>query len=275
MASLAMLGLIGALDHGTGTELRIYPLYVVPVALSAWKMGLGAGMVVSALAVGAWVGSNLLAGLTLPAWIWVFNTTAHATAFCVVVALVVYLQRSRAAERALARTDALTGLLNARAFYEVAAAELDRQRRYPHDVTLAFVDLDNFKSVNDRFGHQAGDMALVTVAGTLRRATRATDILARLGGDEFALLLPETDLEGARQILQRLHAFVGEAMAAQSWPVTCSVGAVTFHVPPGSVDEIVGAADSLMYRVKDSGKSAVCIERLGVRDLPAQGSGEG
>lgn len=153
-------------------------------------------------------------------------------------------------------------------FYEVASAELNRQGRYPRLMTLAFVDLDNFKEVNDRHGHKIGDMALVAVANAMRAATRTTDILSRLGGDEFALLLPETDLEGARRLLQRLSADVAQAMAASYWPVSCSIGAVTFDTPPDNVDAIITAADHLMYRVKASGKSAVRIEPFRAHESP-------
>lgn len=266
-----MVVAVGVLDHAMGIELRIYPLYVVPVALLSWRTGLRAGLFMSLLATATWAGSNFLAGLSLPAWAWMFNGTAHLAAFAVVVSLVVFLQRSKAAERRLARVDPLTGLLNVRAFYEVASAEFERQRRYPHATTLAIIDLDNFKEVNDRFGHQTGDQALLLVATTFRAATRATDVLARLGGDEFALLLPETDLEGACQILQRVQTTVTQAMAANSWPVSCSVGAVTFDAPPARVDTVVSAADRLMYGVKETGKSAVRLDLFGP-DARPQGS---
>lgn len=258
--ALAMIGAIGLLDHVTGIELRLYPLYVAPVALAAWRLGLRAGLIISLLAAATWAGSHLLAGESFPAWAWVLNALAHVTAFTVVASLVVFLQRSKTAERRLARTDPLTGLVNARAFYEVASAELDRQRRYPRPMTLAFVDLDNFKEVNDRHGHKIGDLALVEVAHAMRVATRTADVVSRLGGDEFALLMPETDLEGARRVLQRLSAGVGEAMTARSWPVSCSIGAVTFDTPPDNVDAIVTAADRLMYRVKASGKNSLRVE---------------
>ncbi|MCC6747453.1 MAG: GGDEF domain-containing protein [Deltaproteobacteria bacterium] len=263
-----MIGATGLLDHVMGVELRLYPLYVVPVALTAWKLGLAAGLIVALLALAAWAGSHLLAGQNFPAWAWAFNAVAHLLAFAVVVFLVVFLQRSRATERRLARTDPLTGLLNARAFYEIATAELGRQQRYPRPVTLAFVDLDNFKEVNDRYGHTVGDLALLEAANAMRAATRATDTVARLGGDEFALLLPETDVAGARRLLRRLGTGVAEAMAASSWPVSCSIGAVTFDAPPDSVDAIITAADQLMYRVKAAGKNAAHVEPFAAMQLP-------
>jgi len=200
-----MIGAIGLLDHVTGIELRLYPLYVEPIALVAWRIGPRAGFVTSILALATWAGSNLLAGMATPPWAWVLNSLAHLAAFSVVVTLVAFLQRSKTAERRLARMDPLTGLLNGRAFYEVASAELNRQRRYLRSMTLAYVDLDNFEDVNDRHGHKIGDTALVEVANAMRAATRTTDILSRLVGDEFSLLLPETDLEGAQAAATAQH----------------------------------------------------------------------
>ncbi|HTC77354.1 MAG TPA: diguanylate cyclase, partial [Terriglobales bacterium] len=102
------------------------------------------------------------------------------------------LAAALAAEKELSRSDPLTGLPNRRAFYEVALAEADRARRYRHPLSLAYLDVDNFKQVNDDYGHDAGDELLVRVAEVLRRNLRNNDIVARLGGDEFAMLLPET-----------------------------------------------------------------------------------
>jgi diguanylate cyclase (GGDEF)-like protein len=158
--------------------------------------------------------------------------------------------------------DSLTGLPNPRAFAEAATAELDRQRRSGRPLTIAFLDLDRFKEVNDRHGHQAGDALLAEVARCLRSSTRATDHLGRLGGDEFAVLMPETDEVGAERVLERIQASILNAMGEQGWPVTSSIGAVVFPVAPASVDELVGKADQLMYLVKHSGKGAFRIERI-------------
>ena len=189
-----------------------------------------------------------------------FNSGAHMAAFATIIVLISFLRRSHAEEQRLARTDPLTGLANPRSFMETADAELERQRRFPRPLTIAYMDLDNFKAVNDRFGHRAGDEVLSVVARALRRSTRATDHLARLGGDEFAVLMPETDQQGARTILERASAAVASEMAQHGWPVSCSVGAVVCVEAARDVDELVGRADSLMYQVKQSGKNAIRIE---------------
>jgi len=261
LGSLVGTGLIGLLDHISGIELRIYPLYILPIAITTWLVGSLPGVAMALLALAAWDISNYLAGLKFPAFVWGINSFAHMTAFATVIVLVTYLKRSRAAEHRLARLDPLTELPNSRAFDEAAEAALERQRRHRHPMTLAFLDLDNFKAVNDRFGHKEGDRLLCAVALLLRQTTRATDHLGRLGGDEFAVLMPEIGEEGARSVLSRLQAALNQAMKERGWPVTCSIGAVTFHEPSASADEMVGRADAAMYQAKNEGKDRIRLER--------------
>lgn len=115
------------------------------------------------------------------------------------------LKEALEAARRYALTDSLTGLANSRAFYEHLQHEINRLRRDLHPFCIAYVDLDNFKALNDIFGHHAGDEAHSTVAAEMRHQLRATDIPARLGGDEFAILLSDTNLDGARGALEKLR----------------------------------------------------------------------
>jgi diguanylate cyclase (GGDEF)-like protein len=153
--------------------------------------------------------------------------------------------------------DPLTGAANARAFRGRARDEIDRSRRYGRPFTLAYVDLDNFKAVNDRFGHSAGDNLLRLVTDNIRKNLRTTDIFARVGGDEFVLLLPETGPESARAVLDKLQDKVTSSLQEAKWPVTLSVGAVIYLSPPDSVDAMIVQADNLMYQVKHSGKNRI------------------
>jgi len=157
-----------------------------------------------------------------------------------------------------ASTDALTGLLNRRRFVSELGARLAGCRRSGQPGSLVYVDLDNFKAVNDILGHQAGDTALKAVARTLRKATRANDLVARLGGDEFALWLDATDTDGAvakaKHILD-LRADLLPVSASPEKPLGFSVG-VAVHTPdrPESVDELLVRGDESMYEVKRRGK---------------------
>jgi diguanylate cyclase (GGDEF)-like protein len=141
--------------------------------------------------------------------------------------------------------------------------ELERARRHGRPLTLAFIDADDFKYVNDALGHAEGDALLITVAQTLRGSTRAVDAVARLGGDEFALLLPETDGDTARTLLHRLRATLGEAMERHGWRVGFSVGAATFVEPPASADLLMARADELMYEAKKTAKGSMRLAVVG------------
>ena len=170
-------------------------------------------------------------------------------------------------ERAISRTDGLTGLLNGRGFYEAAAVELARSTRYRHPLTLAYVDLDDFKAINDRFGHARGDEVLVAVARALRRACRSTDVVGRVGGDEFVVLFPETGRDAAETALVKLRSRVQEAASQHGSRVTASIGSVSFAKPPADVEALVHEADTVMYAVKASGKNALrCVEATSARD---------
>jgi diguanylate cyclase (GGDEF)-like protein/PAS domain S-box-containing protein len=173
------------------------------------------------------------------------------------------LNRVLQREKELARTDVLTGLSNRRAFYEALQMERARTARYGRPITLAYVDLDNFKRVNDSLGHAVGDELLVCVADLLRQTLRLSDTVGRLGGDEFALLLPETSPGAAESLLQKLRKILMDAMQGRNWPVSFSIGAATFLNNPPPLDQMIRAADELMYAVKKSGKNSVEVVAIG------------
>ena len=157
----------------------------------------------------------------------------------------------------LTRQDDLTGVLNRRGFFEVLGDESKRSQRYLHPLTVVYVDLDDFKLVNDLKGHKTGNLVLQEVARTMQSILREVDFVARLGGDEFALLLPETGAENVRVVLDKLRTALMNEMNAHDWRVTFSIGAVTFNDPRVTAEEMIARADELMYSVKLSGKNRV------------------
>ena len=181
-AAAAILG-IGWFDYVSGIELRVFALYFAPISLVAWHFGRVDACVASVLCSVTWLVSNALAGqqYSHPAY-WVANTLVQAASFVTVGMLIANLRSAIRRERGLSRTDALTDLLNTRAFYEDAGHLLALCRRKGHPVTLAYIDLDDFKVVNDTRGHPAGDGLLRRVADALRTSTRPSDSCARLGG---------------------------------------------------------------------------------------------
>ena len=181
-------------------------------------------------------------------------------AFALVSILVAQLRQSLRRERALSRTDVLTGLSNSRAFFEQANAVLALCRRKGWPVTLAFIDLDHFKRVNDTLGHAQGDEVLRQVALLLDAQLRDSDLKARMGGDEFVILLPSTDYAGAEQVLGMLLKRLHESTQITIAGVTASIGAVCAMDPPEDIERLLRAADDLMYEVKASGRDGLKIK---------------
>jgi diguanylate cyclase (GGDEF)-like protein len=187
----------------------------------------------------------------------VWNVVLRWGFFVLVVLALTELQDFLEREAALSRSDPTTGLANSRSFVEFLEAEIARLRRYPCPFSIAYLDVDNFKRVNDQHGHTAGDQLLFRIAGALKEGVRATDHVARLGGDEFAILLPETVQPEARSLLERLQKSVELLTQGQGWPITVSIGLVTFNQAPKSAEEVIMAADDLMYAVKREGKAGI------------------
>ncbi|MDE3054161.1 MAG: GGDEF domain-containing protein [Gemmatimonadota bacterium] len=256
VAGTALVAALGWVDYATGFEISLSLFYLIPVGLTAWYSARPLALVMCALAAIAWLIADVASGhvYSMPG-LHVWNMSIRLGFFIVVALLLAELRRAHAVEQRLARTDFLTGLLNSRHFTELAERELDRARRYEQPVSVAFLDVDNFKDVNDRLGHAVGDELLAAVGAELMRTTRRTDLVARLGGDEFAMLLPQADDAAARQAVVKVETALNDAMSAHEWPVTFSIGVMTFRQAPPSVTDLVIAADHLMYSVKAAGKA--------------------
>lgn len=280
ICGITLILLLGVVDYLTGFELSFAVFYLTPVALVAWCASKRVAIIISIASAATWQAANGLAGEhfshpLIPLW----NAVTLLGSFLVVALLLTKLKDSFARETALARTDFLTGAANARAFYELAQAEISRARRYGHQFSVAYVDADNFKAVNDRLGHHVGSRLLVRFVEVVKQSLRATDVVARIGGDEFAILLPETGAAQARAVVQKLRERLADEMRGGGWPVTFSVGLLTCAEPPHTVDELIKVADGLMYEVKEGGKDSVrhdvLSSRLVTEPVPEQVAVEG
>jgi len=256
-SGLLVVVLIALLDYDTGPYLSCSIFYLIPVAACAWWGGFPHGILLAVAGSFAWALVDLFENPSIPIGAGVWNSVVRFGTLTLASSLVSRLHAGLRRERRLARSDPLTGAANARTFYEVTAVEAERARRTGRPLTLAYLDVDNFKHLNDRLGHAAGDDALLHIVQVIHRSTRKSDLLARLGGDEFALLLPEIVSEGAVALLVRLQQLLSEEMARKGWPVTLSVGAVTFLQPHDDVDRMIQQVDALMYGAKRKGKGRV------------------
>jgi len=159
--------------------------------------------------------------------------------------------------QALSLTDELTGLPNRREFNETLARMVAARQRYNHIFSVAMIDIDLFKRINDTLGHQVGDRVLKQLAEILRKAVRKNDLVARWGGEEFSLILDATDLKNARIPLERIRRMVEEADFGIDRKVTISIG---FASPSDSqtAEQLMAAADRALYKAKGSGRNRVC-----------------
>jgi diguanylate cyclase (GGDEF)-like protein len=166
--------------------------------------------------------------------------------------------RNAEAMEQLATVDGMTGIYNRRHFLTLADREWDRGRRYSRPLSLLMIDIDYFKAINDRFGHETGDRAIVHVANLARECKRTSDVLARIGGEEFAMLLPETDLDDAQVVAERLRCQVAQCPFAEvTHSATISIGVATADEKMDGMSDLMKMADQALYAAKRAGRNRV------------------
>lgn len=257
-ASAALLIIVVSIDILVATEITPWLLYLAPVSVMGWVGRRPWAYATVILAVGSAVLIELfLTPTAIAGWITVWNALSLFILLGLPTAALASLSERLGHEERYAAADALTGIRNRGAFTTKLDEELARTSRYGHAFTLAYIDLDGFKAVNDLQGHDTGDDLLRAVAAALKASTRQTDVLGRLGGDEFAVLLPETTFGAGGAVLKKVRARLLSTMKKDDWPVTFSIGAVTFEAPVDTSREALHIADNAMYEVKRSGKDGI------------------
>jgi diguanylate cyclase (GGDEF)-like protein len=256
--------LLAWLDIITG-EYSLIVFYLIPVSLAAWFVSKRSGVMFCLLAIivrvfaDEWTRTSLYTHSLLNFW----NELIELLFLLVMSLLFSALKKNLENEKELARRDPLTDTLNRRSFFDLAEHEINRSLRYDLPLTVAYIDLDNFKDVNDQLGHKAGDELLITVVATIRENIRSSDILARFGGDEFVILLPDTPGDAALMFLNKMHIHLDHAMSRHGWPVSFSIGAATYVHVPSTIEEVIRCADELMYTAKHGGKNRMIHKEIG------------
>ena len=194
IGALVAIAVVGLVDFLTGPRITLSLFYLIPVAAASWSGGAAIAVVTSIFAAVVWLLAELASSrLDSEIFVYAWNFGTRFLFLLLVALLLARLRVMLEREREMSRADPLTGLLNVRAFREALVVELLRLQRYGQPFSLAFIDVDDFKQVNDSRGHGEGDELLKSLAGVLRDSSRCTDVVARHGGDEFAVLYPVVD----------------------------------------------------------------------------------
>jgi len=232
---------------------RLGILYLVPILLATWYQGLwwGVAFLVGSMLLRIPVELAQQPNVTLVSSF--INQGSFAAVAGIAMAAFRNIRRTQSQLQDLAIHDPLTRVLNARTFSDRLGQELRRNRRYGRPLSLLYLDLDDFKIVNDSHGHQTGDAVLRLVAEAIRGAVRQADIVGRLGGDEFAVLMPETGADVAEAAAGRLAKSLREAFHGNP-SVTASIGIVSCTDAGAGPDDVLHKADRAMYEAKKLGK---------------------
>ncbi|MGD0277531.1 MAG: GGDEF domain-containing protein [Syntrophales bacterium] len=258
-AGFVLLIPIGITEYIIGADLSVSIFYLIPIAMVTWYVDRESGFLIAVASVATCFFATYFArksDIRLSISIW--NSLIMLGYFFIFSYILANLKLSHDHEKYMARTDSLTGAANRRYFHELADIELKRSQRYSRPFTVAYIDIDDFKIINDDFGHNTGDELLCCFCETIAGELRSTDIFARAGGDEFVIILTETgDESSARVLMDRILKSLRTAMDDKGWSVTFSIGVAIFSNIPSSTDELINLPDQLMYAVKTGGKNAV------------------
>lgn len=246
--------LIGLLDVVAPDKTSFSFMYLFPIGFVTWYGGKWAGLIISLICSALWSLDIIVAdNILISTW----NVLSTFAIFCTVSFMLHKIRKMLENERELSRKDHLTGVMNLRAFSELVEYEILRLQREGSPFSIAYVDLDDFKTVNDSYGHKRGDELLKHLIAHLVENLRKTDVIARIGGDEFAVFLPATDHESVKIVIEKVREQFQGSSEQNQWVTSLSIGVLTCTDSECDLEKILSIADHLMYEVKKSGKNNV------------------
>ena len=262
-AGIVAVGFVDvAISRLAGFDLAITPLYLLPVGFAAWASGATVGLLFALYAAAvegaaAWISARG----TPETWSAALGVAMELAVFVGASYTIARLRWHLAYERHLSHTDPVTGIGNLRSFEDAAQRELSRMARRTSPVSVAYFDVDHFKDVNDRRGHLAGDQVLQQIGELLRREARSVDTVGRFGGEEFVLVLPETALNGAIIVAERVRQRVqAHNFGTGTEPIRVTVSIGVASVPDDRATSpltFLALADAALYRAKAEGRNVV------------------
>ena len=250
--SVGIVVCIGLANYFVGSELYFSIFYLFPILLTARKAGAKAAILVSWVSVLDWLWTDVYyshrqyAYFFTPYW----NALVSGAFFLIIV--LIYSRWEE--EWANARMDKVTRIPNRKAFLESVQLVVRLCQRYTHPISVAYIDVDDFNKINERWGHEKGDKVMFEIAQELRKHLRSTDVIGHMGGDEFAIVMPETYAQSSERSLRRIITELSQPGKSHE-PTTFSVGLATFNSLNVSVDEMLAKADLLMHEAKKEGKN--------------------
>ena len=247
---------IGVVDYMTGSEITFALFYLFPVVIAAWFSNKNMAIAISLFTAMTWLAVDYFLKRIYPnVLVYVLNYFSRFILLIIFVFLLRTLKALLLEKHDLSREDPITKSLNLRAFRQIAEVEIGRAIRYGYALSLAYIDIDNFKAINDTRGHDTGNKLLCTVVDVIRENLRDSDIVARVGGDEFVLLLPVTHQAAAQIAIAKIQNHLMNVMDKNDWPVTFSFGVLTCVEIIPAIDKMIAMADHLMYSVKNHSKN--------------------
>lgn len=242
-------------------EITFTLTYLLPIIFVAWYAGRYWGLFLSFICITEWVIVKIFSDKNVTNLMLFFiDLILKSGVYFFIIYLLSRLKKSLEIERKIARTDYLTGAANRKAFSEKLEIELYRSNRNNSSLAIAYFDIDNFKSINDHFGHKTGDDLLVKTAAVVTRNIRKIDLLARIGGDEFIILFPDTNYDQSKITVEKLKNKISAIMKLNKWPSSISAGVGIFYNGNYKVDYIINQVDGLMYQVKTGTKDGIIFK---------------
>ncbi|MDR3440053.1 GGDEF domain-containing protein [Telmatospirillum sp.] len=243
-------------DSVTAVECDVSALYVAAVIYAAWHGRLKYGVLCMALSIAVMSTICAIQGTPFSNRFYLYIHLLNVSLIMAALTFAVSWYR-KTLDVAIrnSKTDPLTSIANRRTLMERIDLEIKRSKRTGSAFAFAYIDLDNFKTINDKQGHDAGDAVLVETADTINKLLRSTDLAARVGGDEFCVLVPDCSQSESSTIIHRLRKALETTMAQHDWPVTFSIGLVAYAEAPDTAEQVIADADRLMYAAKHGGKN--------------------
>lgn len=257
LVGIAWTALFGILDMFASPNVSFSFLYLFPIAFVTWFGGNRAGFLIALTCGTLWSADDIMHHNVFSVW----NILSTFAVFCTVSVVLSKTHDMWVKQKELSENDPLTGVLNIRAFSELVEYEIFRHQREDAPFSIAYLDIDNFKAVNDRFGHKRGDDLLKSVVMNIVESLRKTDVVARVGGDEFIIFLPATDHVAVKTVMEKVWERLHTLTESDHLETTFSIGVITYSDRVCRLEEIISIADSLMYEVKNSGKNNIRYAR--------------